>query len=675
MHGAVCLFSNYMEHLLNGENLEELDISSASSSDNIFSNQNTLSTGWKGTCPLVNFYDSIHSNYSTQFNSLVNIFTSQHNSLLDSYNAINSLFDTVFTIKTTTVSRPSAIYGSLTPKFESEFSDRNNKDTIGGKIYSDFLVKIKPYVEILNTTIKNGINNFEKNDEFTKNLDWAYENFVNFDQTVADASSVINKYMIDLKDYFLTWQFNLMFFTWGFMFFFVLLIFFYIIYNCCKESNFLWYIIIILVHILLILMLLEILMSSFFGQFRLICHEIPKAMNFIFTGTYITSGNSASYPAKFGTGNTNMTTMFTHCLNGNGNLTNLFLSSNNISSLNSLRNTITNLYLQIKQIVENSNLVTTSYNNLENSLIYQTILNLETTKKNIYMATEGFGEDDIFTILRNIRTYLDFENCSMTEEYYVVREADCPYGSVQMTTLKNVSGIVHCYVIPNLYSGSQVSYSNAGCQTANRYINLAIPFIVELKSMLDYRSMIMQMFQIGYSSLYNSLYNEITALSNYINSTDDLINSNKDESSIANCGSVRFDLIDFCDLIGDTTEYDAKIVLIFSAFVGVFGYVMLYFFLVVINSFTYNENDYDDDDYVKDSSKNKNKIRNINNNVYKAKPIKRETVDDEEEEEEDEKEDIKKKMNNKTKNKIPVKTGQKVEMSYLSKNNDDSDSS
>ena len=68
-----------------------------------------------------------------------------------------------------------------------------------------------------------------------------------------------------------------------------------------------------------------------------------------------------------------------------------------------------------------------------------------------------------------------------------------------------------------------------------------------------------------------------------INSTDDLINSNKDESSIANCGSVRFDLIDFCDLIGDTTEYDAKIVLIFSAFVGVFGYVMLYFFLVVIN--------------------------------------------------------------------------------------------
>jgi hypothetical protein len=319
-----------MDHLLNGENLEELDISSASSSDNIFSNQNTLSTGWKGTCPLVNFYDSIHSNYSTQLNSLVNTFTTQHNSLLQTYSGINNIFDTVFTTKTTTLSRPSAIFGSLTPKFESEFSDRNNKDTIGGKIYSDFLVKIKPCVEILNTTIKNGVQEFEKNDAKTKSLDLAYENFVNFDKTVADASSVINTNMIDLKDYFLSWQFNLMFFTWGFMFFFVLLIFFYIIYNCCKESNFLWYLIIILVHILLILMLLEILVSSFFGQFRLICHEIPKAMNFIFTGTYITSGNSASYPAKFGTGNTNMTTMFSHCLNGNGNLTTLIFEINRI---------------------------------------------------------------------------------------------------------------------------------------------------------------------------------------------------------------------------------------------------------------------------------------------------------------------------------------------------------
>ena len=29
MHGSVCLFSKYLNHLLEGENLEELDISSA----------------------------------------------------------------------------------------------------------------------------------------------------------------------------------------------------------------------------------------------------------------------------------------------------------------------------------------------------------------------------------------------------------------------------------------------------------------------------------------------------------------------------------------------------------------------------------------------------------------------------------------------------------------------
>ena len=35
MHGSVCLLSRYLDHLLEGENLDELDISSASSSDNI----------------------------------------------------------------------------------------------------------------------------------------------------------------------------------------------------------------------------------------------------------------------------------------------------------------------------------------------------------------------------------------------------------------------------------------------------------------------------------------------------------------------------------------------------------------------------------------------------------------------------------------------------------------
>ena len=674
MHGSVCLLSKYLDHFLNGENLEELDISSASSTDNIFSNKQTLSTGWTGTCPLVNFYDTIYSNFSTQFTSLANEFNTMHNNLLNIYGTLKTFLDNnLYTIRTTTVSRPSAIYGGLTPKCESEFSDKTNTNTIGGQINSNILNKLKPNIEILNTTIKNGIMNFQNNDAYKKSVDDAYENFVKFDQTVASASTVMNTNMIDLKDYFLSLQFNLMFFTWGYVLFFGLTILFYIIY-ICKESNFLWYIIIILVHLLLIMMLVEVFLSSFFIQVRSICKIIPKAMEFIFTGTYIASGNTASYPAKFGTGNSNMTTMFTNCLNGNGDLNSLFSISNNSNSLSNLKSSVTNLYLQIKEIVDNSNLATKSYDNLDNSIIYKFIIYLEKMKNNLYMATEGFGEDDLFNILRNIRTYLDYQNCSMTNEYFVIKAADCPSGSVQTTTIRDVSGIIHCYVIPNLYSSSEAAYTNSGCTEANRYINLAIPFIKEIINIVDQRILTVRMLDVGYAQTFSELYNEITTLSKKINSTYDLLNSNMNSSSISNCGSVRYDLIDFCDFIGDTTRYDAKIVVIFSAFVGTFGYLMLYTFLVVINSFTYNENYYEDDDYANDSYKNKNKLRNINNNVYKAKPIKRETVDDEEEEEEEE-ETKKKKLNNNKKNKIPSKTGQKVEMTYLSKNENDSDSS
>ena len=515
--------------------------------------------------------------------------------------------------------------------------------------------------------------NFQNNDTYKKSVDNTYEYFVNFDQTIATASNVMNTKMLDLKDYFLSLQFNLMFFTWGYVLFFALTIFFYIMY-ICKESNFLWYIIIILVHILLIMMLIEVFLSSFFIQVRSICNIIPKAIEFIFTGSYITLGNTASYPAKFGTGNIMMTIMFANCIDGDGDLNSLFSIANNGNSLSNLKNSVTNLYLQIKEIIENSNVATKPYDNLDNSIIYKSIINLEDMKNNIYMATEGFGEDDLFNILRNIRTYLDNSNCSMTNEYFVMKAADCPSGSVQTTTIRDVSGIIHCYVIPNLYSSAEASYTNAGCQAANRYINLAIPFIKEIISIVNQRALLLRLFNYGYSQTFTLLYNEITSLSKKINSTYDILNSNMDSSSIAKCGSVRFDLIDFCDLIGDKARYDAKIIVLFSSFVGTFGYLMLYTFLVVINSFTYNENDNEDDDYVNDSYKNKNKLRNINNNVYKAKPIKRETVDDEEEEEEEE-ETKKKKLNNNKKNKIPIKTGQKVEMSYLSKNDDDSDSS
>lgn len=660
MHGSVCLFSRYLNNLLEGENLDELDISSASSSNNIFSNQNSLSTGWKGTCQLVNQYNDIYSDYSTELNSLNALMTTNLNELLNYFSVTNSLLTNLFTANFITSSRPSGSTASLLPKSEYEFSDMTNTSLIGGKIYKDFVDNLLANLLNLNDTIKIYINHFLSSDAHKGNINDAYTNFANFDVAVATAANIMNENMLDLKDYFNVLQFIVMFFTWAYMFFFGVTILLYIIY-ACKKINLLWYFIVILIHILLLMMLVEIFMASFFGQVRLICNEIPRAINFIFTGTYMTSGNSASYPAKFGTGNANMTKMFTECLNGDGDLANLFLSSSVTSTISDIKTRITNLYINMKSMVDKSNIATNNYNYLLNSDLTKGIIKLETMKDNLYMATEGFGSDDIYYILNVIRTNLDSTNCSMAEEYYVIKDADCPSGSVRLTTIYNTTGTLHCYVIPSLSSSASASYVNSGCN--NDYINTAITFIKEIYSSIDSRLNKLINLQQSYSITYSYLMNEIESISNRINSTYDMLYSNSDSSTISNCGSSRFDLIDFCDFIGVTTEYDARLVLIFGSFVGTFGYVFLYSFLVVLNSLENTERDTDYDDFGYDYGKKNNKIRNININVNKTKPIKRDSYD-----QDDEEYDINKKN-------VKPNVAQKVEMSYLSKNNEDSDSS
>ena len=667
MHGSVCLCARYLRHLLEGENLDELDITTASSADNIFTSQNSLSTGWKGTCTLINEYDNIYNNYNSELTSLSSVLSSYHTLLLSYYGITNTLISNLFTTTYITSTRPSGLTTQLMSLSESEFSDRTNTSSIGGKIYTDFSNYLKTNIESLILTIRHNINTFISNNIYGKSMKDAYDNFANFDSTVATAANVMNNNILDMKDYFFTLQFILMFFTWAYLFFFGVIILLYIIY-ICKHYGILWYFIIILIHILLAMMLVEIFMSSFFGQVRLICHEVPRAMNFIFTGSYIVSGNSESYPAKFGTGNANMTKMFTTCLNGDGDLINLFISSSDLSTISNLRTSVTNLYLNVKDVVDKSNVIINNYNNLENSNIYKGIIKLETMKENLYMTTEGFGEDDIYTILSNIRTNLDLTTCSMTNEFYVVRAADCPSGSVQLTTIYNTSGTDHCYVIQNLDTSASASYTNSGCN--NTYINAAITYIKELDTLLDTRLSTLQLLQDAYSTTFNYLSTEIESLSNRINSTYEQINSNFDTSSIANCGSTKFDLIDFCDFIGDTTEYDARIVVIFSAFVGVFGYVMLYTFLVVLNTLEVSGGNHYDDDY--GYNYGEKKFRNININVHKAKPIKRESEFSDDEEEDN---NLNKKIKLNKKENEQNKIGQNIEMTNLAPNNEDSDSS
>ena len=666
MHGSVCLFSRYLDHLLEGENLDELDISTASSSDNIFTNQKTLSTGWTGTCSLVEYFNNINTNYASEKASLTNIFSTSHQELLTYYSSTSTLINNLYTVSYITSERPSGLTAALMSKSEYEFSDKTNNSLIGGKINTDYNNYLKANLDLLNSTIRTSVNSFVNSDSYVNNINDAYQNLANFDTTVATAANVMNKNILDLKDYFLTLQFTVMFFTWAYLFFFGGIILLYIIY-VCKKYGILWYFIIIIVHFLLAMMLVEIFMASFFGQVRLICHEIPRAMSFIFTGSYMVSGNSASYPAKFGTGNANMTKIFTTCLNGDGNLINLFLTSNDLSTITSLRSSVTSLYMNVKQISDKSNVIINSYDTLENSIFLKGIIKLQTMKENLYMATEGFGEDDIYTILNNIRTNLDLQNCSMTSEYYVIRVSDCPSGSVQLTTIYNTTGTIHCYIIQNLETSATAAYSNEGCN--NTYINTAITYIKEINTLIDTRLTQLELVQNMYSSSFDLLIKEVTSLSNKINSTYDQLNSNFDSTSIGNCGSSRFDLIDFCDFIGDTTEYDARIVLIFGSFVGVFGYVMLYTFLIVLNTFESYDigNEYDDYGY----NYGKTKARNINININKSRPI---IKDNNYYENEEEEEYYKNKLNYNNQ-KVPPKIGKNIEMADLSKNNDDSDSS
>ena len=618
MHGSVCLFSKYLQHLFEGENLNELDISSASSSDNIFRNTNSLSTGWTGTCPVLKLFSSINTDYSNELSSLKSVFSSNHIKTMSAYNNTNTLLDNLFTISTITSNRPSGSSGSLTPNFESEFRDKSNTSLIGGQIYSDFTNKLKPYIEKQNGDIQTSVNSLINSNSLNSNINDAYSNIVKFDTAVATASNVMNNKILDLKDYFLTLQFLLMFFTWAYLLFFVATGVIYVIY-LFKQYDALYYVLIVLVNILFVMMLVEIFLSSFFGQVRLICHEVPRAMNFIFTGTYMVSGNSGSYPAQFGRGDEKMTKMFTTCLNGDGNLGNLFITSSDLSSINSLKNDASSLYANINQIVNSSNLVLNNYNSVENSIFLKAIIKLELMKDNLYIASDGFGDDSIYNILYNIRSNLDSANCSKTNEYYVIKESDCPSGSVKLTTIDNSSGQSHCYIIQNLQEGVKASYSGSACD--NDYINKAIVFIKQIDSLLDSRLSKLKNLQAYYSYTFKNLSDEIYSTSEILNNSYSLLDTDlKKASNIANCGSVRYDLIDFCDFIGDTTEYDARIVVIFSAFLGVFGFVMLYSFLVVLNGFRQgdNYNEYDDDDYGYNYGKSK-KERKINIKVNKPK--------------------------------------------------------
>ena len=668
MHGSVCLFSKYLQHLLEGENLDELDISSASASNNVFRDKKSLSTGWVGTCPILESLSTVQNSFNQEVSSLKTIISSSHPNTISAYEEVTNSINNLYIINSMTAARPSGLTDKLIPVFENEFKDKTNEKTIGGAIYKDYTTKLTPFYNELNNNVLKEMNTIASSNSLKDMVDTAYSNFQNFDNTVATASNMMNTRILDLKNYFLTLQFLLMFFTWGFLLFFVILVVIHIIY-IVKEYDILYYVIIVLINILFVIMLVEIFLSSFFGQVRLICHEVPRAMNFVFTGSYIVSGNSASYPASFGRGEKNMTMMFKTCLNDNIDLLSLFISSDYVNTLISAQNRVENLYNNISDVITKSNIMTNDYDSIQNTFILKGIMKLELMHDNLFLASEGFGEDEVTNILSKIRQNLDSVNCSLKEENYVVRESDCPSGSTILNKITYIQGEVHCYVIQKLVSETSASYSPTGCD--NNYINKAIRFITELNLLLENRIVGLKTFLDIYSAAYKSISDEVTSLSDILKTSHSVINKNLyTAKNISNCGSSRFDLIDFSDFIGKTTEYDARLVVIFAAFMGVFGFVMLFSFLVVINGVNVKDND--DEDYGYGNFRNKNiKIKvnkpipkKINSNYYDK---------DDDNIGEDNLENNNSNYKNDVKNQS--KTGQKVEMSFLKKNSEDYDSS
>jgi hypothetical protein len=146
MHGSICLFSKYLQHLLEGENLNELDISSASSSNNIFRNKNSLSTGWAGTCSILELMNKIQVDLKKELTSLDSIFSSNHQKTINSYETTANSLDKLFTVNAVISPRPSELTGNLVPSFENEFRDKTNRSLIGGEIYYDFTYTLTPFI-------------------------------------------------------------------------------------------------------------------------------------------------------------------------------------------------------------------------------------------------------------------------------------------------------------------------------------------------------------------------------------------------------------------------------------------------------------------------------------------------------------------------------------------------
>ena len=590
--------SKFFQHFLEGENLYELDLSNYNDlKGNLYDYSSSLSSNWKGTCNLLEDITYFKNNYTsnlTLLNATLDTSTCSsdticHKNTLSYFLTTNNLIDQLNTITSITSTRPSGSTVQLTPNFELEFQNLSDTSTLGGLIYNNFVDELM--LDMITVNILQAYSSiYVDNYALANELNEEYKNILNFDKTVSTAASIVMTNFINDKKIILNFfQFMFIFIFTGYLGSWTCIFIFLIIYQCEKQRcHCLYYFLIGFINLFVLFAIWAIVLGALFQGIRLFVRESPRVMKFLFTDDYILNGNTDAYPPKFGNQDQKQIDFFSTCLNGDGDLLSDFISKDRLNSILSETNNIlelsNELYAEIKDEIQNSNLATSSYNLVINSsYIYNSIVKLEEIYNNLYLASEGFDSDDIRTIINNIRTNLDDASCQMTYEYYVIKKSDCPKYSIVLTEITStVEYIYHCYIIQDLISGTTAQYTGTSCN--NDYINNAVAFIQNLNNILVNRINNLKELHNNYVLTYNNMLSEMSIINTSLSKISNLLNNEINNIyPKANCSSIKFDLIDFSEFMYDKIGYKLKIIVIFSCLSGMFGYFTLYAILLLLN--------------------------------------------------------------------------------------------
>ena len=609
-----------------------------------------FSSNWEGTCNLIKKFNDFNSYYSNTLKSLnSSIETNEcssssicHKNTKNYYEITKQKIEQLTNISAITSERPSGLPDTLIPSFEKEFNDLSNNKTYGGKIFSVFndnlLNDMRKMDEMQKSIIK-----YIYNTNLQKEFNNAYSYIINFDKTVSSAASIMLTNFLGAKKIVLNcYNFMFLFINFTFLIIWICTIVFIIIYEC-KKYRCIFYFLIAFMNVFAFLSIWEVVLSALFQGIRLFCRETPRIMNFIFTEDYMINGNTENYPPKFGDKDKIQPELFSICLNGDGDLLQKFVSKQTLNSIliqtENMKNQANDLLSLINNKTESTNIKTNIYDTLINySSIYSSIVKLEGIYNDLYVVSGNY-EDDIRNITNYIRENLDSSSCGMNYEYFVIKKSDCPQYSIILNQItSSIDHINHCYIIQDLLSTSKASYPGVGCD--NDYINKAITFIKEINNILKKRINILKEIQNNYALTLNNMNLEITSIYNYLKKIETII---KDEINnqypIANCSSIRFDLLDFSDFMFDKIGDQLTIMIIFSSIGGMLGFILFYSLLLIINEiknqnrFYMSSNNFDNlgfDENMNRSTSKRNKYKSI-------KPIKTLVDNSEEDEIEDNK--------------------------------------